>query len=78
MSAVHAIEAAWGVELHPQVRALRRLYYAGEWIESHLLHMIFLDAPDFLRLDDAHRDRAPAPSPKSSVRCGCANSATAS
>ncbi len=52
MSAVHAIEAAWGVPLHPQVRALRRLYYAGEWIESHLLHMTFLNAPDFLHLDD--------------------------
>ncbi len=29
MSAVHAIEAAWGVELDPTVRALRRLYYAA-------------------------------------------------
>ena len=52
MSAVHAIEAAWQVQVHPQVRALRRLYYAGEWIESHLLHMTFLNAPDFLHLDD--------------------------
>ena len=52
MSAVHAIEAAWGAPLHPQIRALRRLYYAGEWIESHLLHMTFLNAPDFLHLDD--------------------------
>jgi coenzyme F420-reducing hydrogenase alpha subunit len=52
MSAVHAIEAAFGVALHPVVRALRRLYYAGEWIESHLLHMTFLAAPDFLGLDD--------------------------
>ena len=53
MSAVHAIEAAWGVAIDPTVRALRRLYYAGEWIESHLLHMMFLAAPDFLGLDDA-------------------------
>jgi coenzyme F420-reducing hydrogenase alpha subunit len=53
MSAVHAIEAAWGVEASPAVRALRRLYYAGEWLESHLLHMMFLAAPDFLGLDDA-------------------------
>lgn len=52
MSAVHALEAAYGVEIHPQVRALRRLYYAGEWLESHLLHMVFLAAPDFLGLDD--------------------------
>jgi len=53
MSAVHALEAAWGVAVHPQIRALRRLYYAGEWIESHLLHMMLLAAPDYLRLDDA-------------------------
>ncbi len=53
MSAVHAIEAAWGVTPAPAVRALRRLYYAGEWLESHLLHMMFLAAPDLLGLDDA-------------------------
>ena len=53
MSAVHAIEAAWNVAIDPSVRALRRLYYAGEWIESHLLHMMFLAAPDFLGFDDA-------------------------
>lgn len=53
MSAVHAIEAAFGVTPTPTVRALRRLYYAGEWLESHLLHMMFLAAPDFLGLDDA-------------------------
>jgi coenzyme F420-reducing hydrogenase alpha subunit len=52
MSAVHALEDAWEVEVHPTVRALRRLYYAGEWLESHLLHMMFLAAPDFLGLDD--------------------------
>jgi coenzyme F420-reducing hydrogenase alpha subunit len=52
MSAVHALEAAWEVPVAPQVRSLRRLYYAGEWIESHLLHMMFLGAPDYLGLDD--------------------------
>lgn len=53
MSALHALEQIFGVALDPQVRALRRLYYAGEWIESHLLHMMFLAAPDYLGLDDA-------------------------
>ena len=53
MSALHALEAAFGVAVDPSVRALRRLYYAGEWIESHLLHMMFLAAPDYLGLDDA-------------------------
>jgi sulfhydrogenase subunit alpha len=48
MSAVHAFEALLGVTLHPQVRALRRLFYCGEWIESHALHVYLLHAPDFL------------------------------
>ena len=61
MSVVHALERSLGVRVDPAVRALRRLYYAGEWIESHLLHMMFLAAPDYLGLDDAHRDRAHAP-----------------
>jgi coenzyme F420-reducing hydrogenase alpha subunit len=53
MSAVHALEAAWGAAPEPGVRELRRLFYAGEWLESHLLHMMFLAAPDFLGLEDA-------------------------
>jgi sulfhydrogenase subunit alpha len=63
MSSVHAIESALGVTPAPGTRALRRLYYAGEWMESHLLHMMFLAAPDFLGLDDgievARRHREP-------------------
>jgi coenzyme F420-reducing hydrogenase alpha subunit len=53
MSAVHALEQILGVQITSRVRALRRLYYAGEWLESHLLHMMFLAAPDFLGLEDA-------------------------
>jgi coenzyme F420-reducing hydrogenase alpha subunit len=30
------------------VRELRRLLYCGEWIESHVLHVFMLHAPDFL------------------------------
>lgn len=52
MSAAHAIERAWGVAIHPQVRALRRLFYCGEWIESHALHVFCLHAPDFLGCQD--------------------------
>jgi coenzyme F420-reducing hydrogenase alpha subunit len=48
MSAVHAIERAFGVEIDPAVRELRRLLYCGEWIESHALHVVMLHAPDFL------------------------------
>ncbi|MDD3763343.1 MAG: nickel-dependent hydrogenase large subunit [Nevskiales bacterium] len=48
MSAVHAIERALGVHVDGPLRALRRLLYCGEWIESHALHVYMLHAPDFL------------------------------
>jgi sulfhydrogenase subunit alpha len=48
MSAVHAMEDAFGVTVSDPVRELRRLLYCGEWIESHVLHIYMLHAPDFL------------------------------
>ena len=48
MSAVHAMEDACGVKVDGPLRALRRLIYCGEWIESHVLHIYMLHAPDFL------------------------------
>src|SRR6185437_7793696 len=48
MSAVQAIERALGIRIDPAVRRLRRLFYCGEWIESHALHIFMLHAPDFL------------------------------
>jgi sulfhydrogenase subunit alpha len=48
MSAIHAMEDACGVKVDGQLRALRRLIYCGEWIESHILHIYMLHAPDFL------------------------------
>jgi coenzyme F420-reducing hydrogenase alpha subunit len=53
MSAVHALENAFGVVVDGPLRALRRLLYCGEWIESHGLHVYMLHAPDFLGLPDA-------------------------
>jgi len=53
MSAVHAMEDACGVRVGGQLRALRRLLYCGEWIESHALHVYLLHAPDFLGYQDA-------------------------
>src|SRR6516164_6948008 len=53
MSAVHAIENAFGIRVNGQLRALRRLMYCGEWIESHTLHVYLLHAPDFLGYQDA-------------------------
>src|SRR5262245_37521468 len=55
MSAVHAMEDAFGVKVAGQLRALRRLIYCGEWIESHSLHIYLLHAPDFLGYEDAMR-----------------------
>ncbi|MCC7209807.1 MAG: Ni/Fe hydrogenase subunit alpha [Anaerolineae bacterium] len=52
MSACHAIEDALGVKVEGQLRALRRLLYCGEWIESHVLHVYMLHAPDFLGYQD--------------------------
>jgi coenzyme F420-reducing hydrogenase alpha subunit len=48
MSAVHAFEDLFGVQVEPATRALRRLMYCAEWIESHALHIYLLHAPDFL------------------------------
>ena len=63
MSAIHAIERALGITIDPAVRALRRLFYCGEWIESHALHIYMLHAPDFLGYQDViemARDHGPA------------------
>lgn len=53
MSSVHAMEYAFGATVGGQLRALRRLLYCGEWIESHVLHMFLLHAPDFLGYESA-------------------------
>ncbi|MFN7972527.1 MAG: nickel-dependent hydrogenase large subunit [Acidobacteriota bacterium] len=53
MSACHAVEDALGVKVEGSLRALRRLLYCGEWIESHALHVFMLHAPDFLGFEDA-------------------------
>ncbi len=53
MSSVHALEKCFGVSLPPPLRALRRLLYCGEWIESHTLHIYLLHAPDFLGFESA-------------------------
>jgi coenzyme F420-reducing hydrogenase alpha subunit len=53
MSSVRAMEQACGVEVGGQLRALRRLLYCGEWIESHALHVFMLHAPDFLGYESA-------------------------
>ena len=48
MSSVHALEDAFDITVDGSLRELRRLIYCGEWIESHVLHVYLLHAPDFL------------------------------
>ena len=52
-SACQAIEDALGIEVSDEIRALRRLIYCGEWLESHGLHLYMLHAPDFLGYESA-------------------------
>jgi coenzyme F420-reducing hydrogenase alpha subunit len=47
-AALKAVEAAFGVTLSEQTVLLRRLAFHGEVLSSHILHIYFLAAPDFL------------------------------
>jgi coenzyme F420-reducing hydrogenase alpha subunit len=53
MSAIHGLERLFGTEVPPGTHELRRLLYCGEWIESHVLHIFLLAAPDFLGFANA-------------------------
>jgi sulfhydrogenase subunit alpha len=61
MSSAYALENALGIKVSPQVRALRRLMYCGEYIESHALHIYLLQAPDMLGKQSALELAAEAP-----------------
>jgi coenzyme F420-reducing hydrogenase alpha subunit len=61
MSAVHAIENIFGVEVGGPIRELRRLLYCGEWIESHALHIYLLQGPDFYGAESAWSKKAYLP-----------------
>ena len=62
ITAAEAFEHLFDVTLEPEVRQLRRLFYWGEWLQSHALHVYLLNAPDFMGYSDAlemardHRD----------------------
>ena len=53
MSSAQAMEDAIGLEIPDYIHQWRRLIYCGEWIESHVLHMVMLHVPDFLGFDGA-------------------------
>jgi len=48
---IQATEAAFGIQPSEQTLLLRKLLYNAELLESHLLHALFLVAPDFLGAD---------------------------
>ena len=48
LSCLKAIEAAMGIEVSPQTDKLRVLTLYGEQMESHILHVGYLVAPDLL------------------------------
>jgi coenzyme F420-reducing hydrogenase alpha subunit len=53
LGASQAMEDALGIRVEGPLAALRRLIYCGEWIESHVLHIAMLHAPDFLGYQDS-------------------------
>ncbi|MFT5130458.1 MAG: sulfhydrogenase subunit alpha [Rhodothermales bacterium] len=55
LGAINAMESITGPTPEAAMEALRRLVYCGEWIESHVLHIYMLHAPDFLGYPDAVR-----------------------
>ncbi|APV43957.1 Coenzyme F420-reducing hydrogenase, alpha subunit [Dehalogenimonas formicexedens] len=50
-ASLQATEAAFGIKLTEQAWLLRKLLYDAELLESHVLHVLFLIAPDFLGAD---------------------------
>ena len=61
-ASIQATEAAFGIQLSEQTLLLRKLLYNAELLESHVLHILFLVAPDFFGVDsvfplvETHRD----------------------
>jgi coenzyme F420-reducing hydrogenase alpha subunit len=53
LASVRATEDAFGIEIPELARKLRLLAKHGETLQSHILHLYFLAAPDFLGLPSA-------------------------
>ncbi|GGB81088.1 Ni/Fe hydrogenase subunit alpha [Marinobacterium zhoushanense] len=53
MTAVQALEQAFGHTPSSWVARMRRLFYCGEWLQSHALHIHLLALPDYLGFDSA-------------------------
>jgi coenzyme F420-reducing hydrogenase alpha subunit len=50
LASLEATEHAFGMTVPPAAQQLRRLAKHGETLQSHLLHLFFLAAPDLLRV----------------------------
>jgi coenzyme F420-reducing hydrogenase alpha subunit len=53
VTAAQALEKLFGVKLSRWARDMRRVFYCGEWIQSHSLHIHLLAAPDFFGCNSA-------------------------
>lgn len=53
MSALNALESLSMQPVSPWVKQMRRLFYCGEWLQSHALHIHLLALPDFLGFENA-------------------------
>jgi sulfhydrogenase subunit alpha len=53
VTAAQALEKLFNVDIGPWARDMRRVFYCGEWIQSHSLHIHLLAAPDFFGCNNA-------------------------
>jgi coenzyme F420-reducing hydrogenase alpha subunit len=53
LASLRATEAAFGIEIPEAAKQLRMLAKHGETLQSHVLHLFFLAAPDFLNVPSA-------------------------
>ena len=51
ITALRAVENAYGIEISEQTRQLRRLLAFSAWIQSHSLSVFYLTAPDYMGHD---------------------------
>lgn len=51
LTALQAIEDAFGIKLTKEDISLRKLLYLAEWIYSHTLHLFFVHLPDYYKVN---------------------------
>ncbi len=53
MSAVRGLEQCFDMQVTPWVEKMRRVFYCGEWLASHSIHIHLLALPDFFGFNTA-------------------------